>query len=88
MDVHNVTDQYTQLINCQKQTLLEAKKRQGQRPSDRKSKEHLYGNFVLAFMLRANEQEGHLIHSSIIPPAYLPCTTPMTGLRRIAIKDL
>ena len=88
MDVHNVIEQYTQLIDRQKQTLVEAKKRQGQRPSDRKSKEHIYSKFMLAFMLRPNGQEGHLVHSSFIPPAYLPCTTPMTGLRRVAIKDL
>jgi hypothetical protein len=88
MDVYNVTEQYTELINRQKQTLQEAKKRQGQRPRDRKSREHAYGKFMVALMLSGNREQKHLVHSSFVPPAYLPCTTPMTELRHVAIKDL
>lgn len=88
MDVYNVTEQYTELINRQKQTLQEAKKRQGQRPRDRKSREHAYGKFMVALMLSGNREQKHLVHSSFVPPAYLPCTAPMTELRHVAIKDL
>lgn len=87
MDVYNVAEQYTQMIDRQKQTLLEAKKRQGQRPRDRKSREEAYGSFMLALMLRRAKAEQHMIHSSFIPPAYPPCVTPIAQLRRIMIKD-
>ncbi len=88
MCTYNVTEQYTHMIDRQKQTLLKAKRRQGQRPRDRKSKEEAYGNFMVALMLRGNKVQKHMVHSSFIPPAYLPCTVPMTQLRRITIKDL
>lgn len=88
MDVYNVTQQYTELINRQKQTLQEAKKRQGRRPRDLKSREQVYRKFMVAFMFRGNRERNHMIHSSFIPPAYLPCTTPMSVLRPVAIKDL
>ena len=88
MDVDNVTEQYTELIDRQKQTLQEAKKRQGQRPHDRKSREHTYSKFMVALMLSGNRAQKHLLQSSFIPPAYLPCSTPMTELRAVVIKDL
>ncbi|KAI9767247.1 MAG: hypothetical protein M1840_005847 [Geoglossum simile] len=88
MDVDNVTEQYAQLIDRQKQTLLEAKRRQGQRPRDRKSREETYNKFMIAFMFRGNKRQKDMVHSSFIPPAYIPCNTPMTQLRRVAIKDL
>src|ERR1700728_1057010 len=69
-------------------SLLEAKRRQGQRPRNRKSREEAYGNFTVALMLRGNKVQKRMVHSSFIPPAYLPCTTPMTQLIRVTIKDL
>jgi hypothetical protein len=51
IDVYNVTEQYTQLIGRQKQMLMEAKRRQGQRPRDWKSREEAYGNFMIALYL-------------------------------------
>ena len=87
MDVFNVATQYTDLIERQKKTLQEAKKRQGQRPRDRKSREHTYRKFMAVLNLGGIE-DHRLVHSSLIPPAYLPCTSPMAELRYIAIKDL
>jgi hypothetical protein len=88
MDVYNDTEQYTHMIDRQKKTLLEAKRRQGQRPRDRKSREEAYSKFMVALMLRGNKDQKLMIHSSFIPPAYLPCTTPINQLRGVAIKDL
>ena len=88
MDIYNVTEQYTQLIGAQSRTLQSAKKRQGQRPRDRKTRQDAYANFMLALMLRENKQQGYNVHSSFIPPSYLPCITPVAQLRPIAIRDL
>lgn len=88
MDVYNNVEQYTELIDFQKQTLQKAKKRQGERPRDRQSREYTYSKFMVALMSSRNGEERHQVHSSFIPPAYLPCTTPMTELTYVAIKDL
>ncbi len=88
MDIYNVTDQYTQLIDRQKQMLQKAKKCQGQRPHDQKSREDAYSKFMVALMLRGDKKQKHMVYSSFIPPAYLPCITPVAELRCIVIKDL
>jgi hypothetical protein len=88
MDIYNVSGQYTQLIDRQKQTLQEAKKRLGQRPRDRKSREDAYSKFMVALMFTGDRTQKHMVHSSFIPPAYVPCITPLAELRRVAIKDL
>lgn len=87
MDVFNVTSQYVELIDHQKKILQEAKKRQGQRPRDRKSREYTYRKFMSVLRPEGSSDQG-LIHSSFIPPAYPPCTSPLTELSIIAIKDL
>jgi hypothetical protein len=88
MDVHNDIEQFLHGIQNQKQTLQNAKKRQGQRPLDRKPREEMYLGFMMALLAGARRQQPHEIHSSFIPPAYLPCTAPLAELRRVAIRDL
>ncbi len=95
MEIYDVTDDYAQFLSQQKQTLQSAKLRQGQRPHDRPSRETSYTGFMLNLVVcRARTQhlqqnpEGKLVHSSFIPPAYLPCTKPVAELTRIAIRDL
>lgn len=88
MDVHNVTEQYAELIDQQKKTFQEAKKRQGQRPRDRKSKEHAFRKFMLTLMSRQNSEQYEMVHSSFTPSAYLPCTMPIAQLSFVAINDL
>ena len=87
MDVFNVAAEYVGLIENQKKTLQEAKKRQGQRPRDRKSREHTYRRFMAALRYDGIGEQ-RIIHSSYIPPAYLPCTSPMAELRYVAIEEL
>lgn len=88
MDVFNVGSQYADLINRQKKTLQEAKKRQGQRPRDRKSREHIYTKFMMMLISGGISEQNGMVLSSFIPPSYLPCSTPMTELRPVAIKNL
>lgn len=88
MDVHNISSQYQGLISRQKRTLEEAKKRQGQRPRDRKSREHTYTNFMMLLMPQRFTEERGMLSSSFIPPSYLPCFTPMAELKPITIKNL
>ncbi|KAF1959181.1 hypothetical protein CC80DRAFT_467564 [Byssothecium circinans] len=91
MDVDNVTDQYWDLLQNQKKTLEKAKKRQGQRPHDWKPREQTYFQFMGALLARqrlSGSDQKPMLHSSFIPPAYLPCTAPLAELQRIAIRDL
>lgn len=87
MDVVNVAMQYIEMMGPQKKTLQEAKKRQGQRPRDRKSREYTYRKFMAALKFRGIKKQIE-IHSSSMPPAYLPCTSPMAELTNVVIKDL
>lgn len=94
MDVHNVTEEYRGYIDQQMRRLQEAKKQQGKRPLDRKPKEHAYQNFMLSYMSNqaiTSAQGGReviMIHRSVLPLVYRPCTTPMNQLSPIAIRDL
>lgn len=90
MDVHNVSSQYGDLLIGQKKTLEEAKKRQGQRPRDRKSREHTYTKFMMHLMSQdiTLSDSKSMISSSFIPPSYLPCSTSMSELNPITIKYL
>ena len=90
MDVYNVSSEYDGLISRQKKTLEEAKKRQGQRPRDRKSKEHTYTRFMMHLMSQGINvtNSTSMILSSFIPPSYLPCSTPMTELKPITVNYL
>jgi hypothetical protein len=86
--MYNITEQYTYIIDRQKQTLLEAKRRQGQRPRDRKSRKKVYSNFIVALMLKRNKVQKYIVYLLFILPVYLPCTIPITQLRYVTIKDL
>lgn len=89
MDVHDVGEKYSQLLLQQKRNLERAKGRQGQVPRDWKPKDQLYMGFMMAIMAtNSRNQDNHRIHTSFIPPSYLPCRTPLSELRRINIRDL
>jgi hypothetical protein len=91
MDVDGDVSQYLGSIQGQKRVLEKAKSRQGQRPHDRKPKGEIYLQFMMnlvATKMQGKRNNQHMIHSSFVPPAYLPCTTPLVQLRPTAIKDL
>jgi len=94
MEIQDDTEKHFALLAKQKEALIKAKARQGQRPTDRKSKFEAYNGFMQNVMARQFRQKmqldkGHMmIHSSFIPPAYPPCITPAADLRPIQIRDL
>ncbi|OBT80180.1 hypothetical protein VF21_00589 [Pseudogymnoascus sp. 05NY08] len=88
MDAHDVTSQHVELLKKFKKTLEEAKKRQGERPNDRKPPEYAYMRFMMAFGLPGENKPGHFIHTSFIAPAYSPCITPVADLKHITIDEL
>lgn len=88
MNVYEVGAQYADLITRQKQTLHDAIRRRGQRPRDRKSRSQTYSKFMSVLFSSGFMENRHMFHSSFIPPAYSPCTTPMNELTPIAINDL
>ncbi|KAF9740546.1 hypothetical protein PMIN06_001607 [Paraphaeosphaeria minitans] len=89
MDVHNVTNQYSQMLEVQRKTLQRARMRQGERPRDREPKEKMYLKFMMNHVaIKPTKQQQNLILSSFIPSAYLPCTEPLRGMRPITIQNL
>ena len=76
------------MIQNQKETLKKAKNRKGQRPRDWKPRQELYLRFMMALLSGTQREGGHMLYSSFVPPAYLPCTTPFTELRCVGIRDL
>lgn len=88
MDVLNVSSPFSDMVSRQSKTLQEAKKRQGQRPHDRKSREKTYANFMMLLAAGGITQLKGAISSSFIAPSYLPCSTPMTELKPVTIKNL
>jgi hypothetical protein len=91
MDVDTDISAYFQLLQSQKQILRMAKSRQGQRAPNPKPREQMYMQFMMSRMAmeaKKDREKGHLMHSSFIPPAYLPCTTPLARLKSITIRHL
>lgn len=88
MDLHNVSSELHDIISRQMKTLQEAKKRQGQCPQDRKTREQTYTNFMMLFTSRGIAHLKGVVSSSFISSSYLPCSTPMTELKAVVIKNL
>lgn len=44
--------------------------------------------FMMARISMEQRKQNHALHSSFIPPAYLPCTTPVAQLTPILIRQL
>ena len=89
MDVQEVGDEYAQTLLQQKRVLERARKRKGQRPKDWRPREEMYMSFMMAVMATSfRKQDNHMIHTSFVPPSYLPCNTSLAELRSIRIQDL
>ena len=94
MDVHDVSQQYQPNIAMQRDRLIAANMRRGQRPSDRKSKHELKSKFMLILMMHNMNANAHtapqnvMVHSSFVPPAYPPCTVSLATLTPIMIREL
>ncbi|KAJ8116080.1 hypothetical protein OPT61_g2413 [Boeremia exigua] len=89
MDVQEVGDGFSDALLRQKQILERAQKRKGQRPRDWRPKDEMYTSFMMAIMMsNMSPKDTHRIHTSFIPPSYLPCSTSLAELRPINIRDL
>lgn len=88
MEAYDPGIKFWDVINRQKQILDEGKKRKGQRPQDRKSREYAKVMFMIACMNAAPSNSGYVFHTSFTPQAYSPCTMPMADLKQTAIQDL
>lgn len=88
MDAHDVSAQHWEVLKKYKQTLKEAKKRQGERPHDRKPRGYASMRFMLASMPLEENNASRFIHTSFIAPAYFPCITAVAELKHITIDEL
>ena len=93
MDTDDVSDirQYTQHLDTQKAILRAALAREGQLPTDRKTRGELIEKQQMAVMQNMMQQFGRnemQIHSSFFPPPYPPSTTSFDDLTPTHIKDL
>jgi hypothetical protein len=91
MDVCKDLDEYTKVMQQHKRVLQNARKRQGQRPHDRKDRDLMLFEFMVASIStaqRTGSEDTRNIHSSFVLPAYPPCTTALENLRPIKIQDL
>ncbi|KAL1799689.1 hypothetical protein ACET3X_000031 [Alternaria dauci] len=91
MDVCKDLDEYTQVMQQNMRILQNAKKRHGQLPHDRKGRDIMLLEFMMASMAtaqRTGRKDTRNISSSFVPPAYPPCTTSLENLEPIKIEDL
>ncbi|OQU93599.1 SET domain-containing protein [Cladophialophora immunda] len=91
MDTHDVSDvpQYVQLLSKQRKNLQDAQSRKGQRPQARRSREEIMMKFMFSVMMKqAGPNLQYNMRSSFVPPAYPPCISPFSDLKKIMIKDL
>lgn len=84
----DVSSEFSDIISSQRKTLQEANLRQGQRPHDRKTRDETCTNFMMFFTSGGITQLKGIVSSAFITPPYLPCSTPITELKPVAIKDL
>ncbi|KAG0649328.1 SET and MYND domain-containing 4 [Hyphodiscus hymeniophilus] len=92
MDIHDVSEipQYMELLLKQKKSLQDAQLSKGRRPKEKKQP----GELIMQFRFRLMTSRGgsrnlaHSIRSTFIPPAYTPCITPLSGLKKVMIGNL
>lgn len=92
MNTHDVSDapQFMQLLLKQKQNLQDAQSRKGQRLKGRKSRDEIVLQFKFQLMMKQGRADfnGFNLRSSFVPPAYVPCISPLSDLTKVMIRDL
>jgi hypothetical protein len=92
MDIHNVSDapQFIAQLLKQKQSLRDALSVKGQPPKGRKSRDETILQFRFRLMMRQGRANSKTFNmrSSLIPPAYTPCSSLFCDLTKVMIKDL
>lgn len=91
MDVHDDMSPFLRLIENQKEVLRKAQKFAGQRPRGWVPRGFAYVLFMKRFVdmgAKRQRAQDRMMHSSFIPPAYPPCTRPLTDLRCTRLRSL
>jgi len=88
MDVCKDLTQYMQTLQQHKRVLQDAQKKKGQRPRDRKDRDTMLLEFMMASMSMAARSTKQTAHVSFVPPAYPPCVTSLDDLKSITLDDL
>lgn len=90
MNVNNDIDQWSHILDSGIKALKEAKKRQGQKPRDRNSKEMAYIKHMMMLEVTRKKTQinPHTFHASWFPLAYPPCIKPLAELKQIMVRDL
>ena len=94
MDTCDVSgfNEYVKLMKRQQHALQAARKRQGECPKDRRSRQQLVEIFMVRYMVKQiqslDKRDVSHVHSSFIPSPYLPSIAPLKDLKKLFIKDL
>ncbi|EDO02331.1 hypothetical protein SS1G_04807 [Sclerotinia sclerotiorum 1980 UF-70] len=94
MDIDNVSGvpQYIEILDRQQKALKAAMARQGQRPTDLKSRQELITQFMVSILAQSMMQLGPQMtshfHTSFVPIPYKPCVTPLDELKPTRIRNL
>ncbi|KAL4861266.1 hypothetical protein BDV12DRAFT_204184 [Aspergillus spectabilis] len=91
MDTYDVSKetQYLQFLQQHEQNLRNAHSRKGQCPRATKSRDEIIMQFMFRRMMADNRSAGSdTIRFSFVPRAYASCTTPLSDLKKVMIKDL
>lgn len=92
MNIHDISDtpQFIELLLKQKQSLRDALSYKGQHPKGRKLRDELILQFRFRLMMKQSRAklQNFNIRTSHIPPAYIPCLSPLCDLTKAMIKDL
>ena len=96
MDIPDVSaaKEYLEMLTKLKVGLQAASKRKGQVPTDRKPRAQVIKNQMENLMSSAFMEQmdlsrpERLLHSSFLPPPYLPSITSLKDLKKILIRDM
>ncbi|RAL16978.1 TPR domain protein [Aspergillus homomorphus CBS 101889] len=91
MDTHDVSavDASTTLLKDQKKALQAARSREGQRCQTTAYREDIIHRFLFGRMTSFSEAfESEHFQITVMPQAYAPCVTALTGLKKVMIRNL
>lgn len=91
MDTHDVSDvpEYLKYLQVHKKNLKNAQTLKGRPAKSPKLKDEILMQFMFRQMMNTKASANPMnIRSSFLPPAYPPCHTPFSKLRKVMIKNL
>lgn len=92
MDIHDVSKvpRYVELLKTQKKTLQDAQSLKGQFPEKKATRDELIMAHLFCHLsgLQVQPRERVRIQISYLAPPYPPSTVPLSGLKKVMIKDL